>query len=196
MTHSASMRATSLAASAALLSAGALVALTFSYELPTLEFPFDPSPVVDVVEPPAPPPPEPVRQQTVRQQIADPIQAIDTASMENEVLDSTALPTEGVYGPPLVQTVTSPHWLRRPSNLQIYYPRRALERGIEGDVVLDCLVSTAGFLRCSVVSETPAGFRFADAARRIAADHQMRPAMRDGAPVEGRYRMQVPFRVE
>jgi hypothetical protein len=28
---------------------------------------------------------------------------------------------------------------------------------------------------------------------QIARDHRMAPAMRDGVPVEGRYRMRVPF---
>lgn len=196
MAQTAGMRATSLAASAALLSAGAFVALTFSYELPRMEFPFLETPPVDMAVEPSPPPPEPVRR-PLEQPRTEQVETISTiATVGPDILDMTSPPADFSAGEPYLQTVTSPYWLRRPTNLQRYYPRRALAMGTEGDVVLDCLVSTAGFLRCTVVSETPAGSGLSDAALRIAADHQMRPAMRDGIPVEGRYRMRVPFRVE
>jgi hypothetical protein len=43
------------------------------------------------------------------------------------------------------------------------------------------------------MSETPRGWGFGEAALAIAADHRMAPATRNGAPVEGRYTMRVPF---
>ncbi len=196
MAQTASMRATSLAASAALLGAGAIVALTFSYELPRMDFPFPEAPTVRVeTEPPPPQPERPVRPQVIRRPLAEPVETINTAAAE-EFEEIVEAPTSSGFGEAMSPTVTSPHWLRRPTNLQVYYPRRALEAGTEGEVVLDCLVTITGHLRCSVVSETPAGSGFAQAAQRIAADHQMRPAMRNGGPVEGRYRMRVPFRVD
>lgn len=197
MAQTAGMRATSLAASAALLGAAVMVALTFSYELRLPELSFPDGPIVNVEqEPPPLPPARPMRQQVVRNPIAEPVDTLDPVDTTTELAELDLTPSPFSTGEPAVQTVTSPHWLRRPSDLDAYYPRRALERGVEGDVLLDCRVNTTGFLRCTVVSETPAGQGFSDAALRIAADHQMRPATRDGLPVEGRYRMRVPFRVE
>jgi protein TonB len=89
--------------------------------------------------------------------------------------------------------ITSPTWIERPRNPERYYPRDAFMRGIAGEVELDCDVDVAGRLSCVVASETPEGQGFGDAALRIAGAHVMRPAMQDGAPVRGRYRMVVPF---
>jgi hypothetical protein len=61
--------------------------------------------------------------------------------------------------------------------------------------MLDCTVATSGRLVCAIVSETPSHWGFGEAALRISRDHVMVPAMRDGAAVEGRYRMRVPFQV-
>jgi len=95
-------------------------------------------------------------------------------------------------GPP---TISNPHWLQTPRDLARYYPIMALRREIEGAVQLDCLVTTTGALQCAVVSETPASWGFGAAAIRIAQDYRMVPATRDGAPIEARYRMRVPFRL-
>ncbi|MCX7356580.1 MAG: TonB family protein [Alphaproteobacteria bacterium] len=89
--------------------------------------------------------------------------------------------------------ITSPTWVERPRNPERYYPRDAFMRGVAGEVVLDCDVDVVGRLSCIVTSETPAGQGFGDAALRIAGAHVMRPAMQDGTPVRGRYRMVVPF---
>lgn len=89
--------------------------------------------------------------------------------------------------------ITSAVWIERPRNPERYYPRDAFMRGIAGEVVLDCDVDVAGRLSCVVTSETPVGQGFGDAALRIAGAHVMRPAMQDGTPVRGRYRMVVPF---
>ncbi|MEZ5972967.1 MAG: TonB family protein [Hyphomonadaceae bacterium] len=89
--------------------------------------------------------------------------------------------------------ITSPVWVERPRNPERYYPRDAFMRGIAGEVVLDCDVDVDGRLSCAVASETPAGQGFGDAALRIASAHVMRPAMLNGTPVRGRYRMVVPF---
>ena len=80
-------------------------------------------------------------------------------------------------------------------SLQRYYPPRAIERNIEGEVLLDCLVDVAGLLDCRVVSESPNGWGFAAAAQRIARAHRMIPATRDGVAVQGRYAMRVPFQI-
>lgn len=89
--------------------------------------------------------------------------------------------------------VTNPVWIERPRNPERFYPREAFMQGVGGEVVLDCEVDVAGRLTCVVATETPAGRGFGDAALRIASAHVMRPAMRNGAPAPGRYRMVVPF---
>jgi protein TonB len=81
----------------------------------------------------------------------------------------------------------------RPRNLASYYPRRALAREITGEVLLDCRVSALGALDCTIIAENPQNWGFGVAAQRIARDHRMTPASRDGVAVEGRYRMRVPF---
>lgn len=195
MTQSIGMRATALAASSALLGAAVIVALTFTYALPAIDLPFDGPPVEMEIEPPAPPP---VRPQTpITQTVTSDAEALEPLPDATQIADLEPVSsTSGDVGPPTVMTIERPHWLQRPANLQRYYPRRALDGGVQGDVVLDCLVRTSGYLACDVVSETPAGRGFADAALRIAADHRMTPATHNGVAVEGRYRMRVPFRVE
>ncbi len=194
MTQTVAMRTTSLAASAALMSALVIAALTMSVSfIPSIVGPEGviirmeplppPTPPVTTPRPPAPPIERPIEGPTV----SEPLPPI-----ERPISDAG----RGLVGAPQPETITRPRWVRTPSDLQGYYPRRPLTRAIEGDVVLDCLVTTTGALRCAVVSETPPSWGFADAALRISRDYQMVPAMRGGHVVEGRYRMRVPFRVE
>lgn len=196
MSETATVRATSLLASTGILVSLVIVALTFTYVMPTLENPFPNAPIVEAMtEPPPPPqPPEPVR---LPERVATPnteqLPTILPATPDDAPTEISEFQPLTTYVTPVI---TQPHWLRRPRNLQRYYPRSAMTRGIEGDVVLDCAVDVAGGLHCSVLSETPASWGFGDAAQRIAAEHRMEPAMRNGAPVEGRYRMRVPFRLE
>ncbi|HRO04993.1 MAG TPA: TonB family protein, partial [Terricaulis sp.] len=95
--------------------------------------------------------------------------------------------------PPQPAEVTDPRWTRRPRDLSRFYPARARERGVEGEVLLDCAVSAQGALDCAVARETLAGWGFGEAAQRIAAEHRMVPATREGQPVAARYRMRLPF---
>lgn len=187
-------RTTSVLASAGLLGALAFAALT-------MNFAFTPREIVDMTHPitmspferPAPTPP--VTHPQPRPHVPD-AEPIDT-NLATEPAETVAInPVDASWvGPPAIPTIVDPHWLQRPTNLQIYYPRRALERHVEGSALLDCLVTTRGNLECSVVSETPPGWDFAAAALRISRAYQMVPAMRDGAPIQGRYRMRVPFRL-
>jgi protein TonB len=193
MAQTLAMRATALAGSATLLALLTMAALSVSYTV-QLMLAQEPRAVVSVIEPEPPPPLEepPIRQ-------AQPIEPATPIVFDaaTPVIDSTAPPVETML--PIGQgpvTIESPRWLERPRDLARYYPRRAVTRGMEGEVTLDCLVSTAGLLRCSVASETPANWGFGDAALRIAHEHQMVPATRNGVSVEGRYRMRVPFELE
>jgi periplasmic protein TonB len=133
---------------------------------------------------PPPPPPLPRRATAPRQEprqieapeapISPPTQAAPTNSSE-----------------PV--TITNPVWLSRPRNLARFYPRDAFMRGLSGQVVLDCVVETTGRLACAIASETPESQGFGAAALAIAAEHVMQPALQNGTPVRGRYRMVVPF---
>jgi protein TonB len=187
-------RATSLAASSALLAVAGFLALSFSWTVSHWQPPSDRPVVVSETEPATPPtPPHPVPH--VRRSNPTPG---DEAAVDNvkatPVSDTAngAGPATPDPGPP---TIANAHWLQTPRDLARYYPVMALRRGIEGDVQLDCLVTTTGALQCAVASETPANWGFAAAALRISQDYRMAPAMRDGAPVEARYRLRVPFRL-
>jgi periplasmic protein TonB len=143
----------------------------------------DPPPVAlvsEVQRPPPPPRPTPPRPPNTPQRAAEPQD------------QAPALPpAPPVRSEPV--TITDPVWIERPRNPERFYPREAFIAGVAGEVVLECEVDVAGRLRCTVASETPAGRGFGEAALRIANAHVMRPAMRNGAPARGRYRMVVPF---
>lgn len=192
MAHALAMRATSLAASAALLGLAVLIALSATYVVQQIDWPEGGAVVTSVPEPPPLIPDEPLRDSTppTRDVIESPV---ETTLAPISTTDDAGDPLAPFTPQETVATITNPHWLQRPRDLARYYPRRALAREVEGAVTLDCLVSTAGRLSCNVVSETPNGWGFGEAALRIAADHRMAPAMRDGAATEGRYRMHVPF---
>lgn len=197
MSTSAAMRASSLLVSAGLLGGLVVIALTFTYILP-VQRPVEGFTVETVPEPLSEPPPPVVRTQPNPPPPIDSTEAAEDTTLPTiPVDDSTKFDPNAdlitVVSPP---TITDPRWVRRPRDLQRYYPRRALQAGVEGFVVLDCRVSVVGTLGCSVISETPSNWGFAEAALRIAADHQMQPAMSGGTAVEGRYRMRVPFRAE
>ena len=193
MTHAIGVRATSLVASATLLGAAVLAALTMSIVQRIAELPQPEGWVTIVPEPArpdpprrAPEPPPPVR----------PIEGETILPIERPVPEAATQPAEFV--PPRVETVptiVNPQWVRHPRDLARYYPARALQREIEGRVVLDCRVSVRGVLTCIVVSETPANWGFGAAAMRIADDYRMVPAMRGGVAVEARHRMVVPFEI-
>lgn len=195
MANTLAMRATSLAVSAGLLGAVVLAALSASFVVQTI-MSGDPPVITSIrpkVDPPPPPPPQPIDRHV------DPItpQPLDIASMP-PLTDNTAPPTTTtlpVFDPGPV-TIENPHWLQVPRDLGRYYPRRAITRDVEGVVMLDCRVAIDGRLQCSVASESPTGWGFGEAALRIAADYRMSPATRNGTPVEGRYRMRVPFQIQ
>lgn len=193
----AGMRATSLAASAALLSAGLFAAMSMKFVMMVAEAP-PPATSFEMVRPEPPKPPEPeriVEPQITQRFVSEVLTTFDAAPP----MDLTLPPTETVSpfaGPPQPPMVSDPHWRRQPRDLARYYPQRARSANVEGHVVLDCAVSTVGELACAVAQESPEGWGFGAAAQRIAREHVMVPAMRDGQAVEARYRMRVPFRLD
>ena len=196
MSQTMSVRAASMATSAALL--GIIVLAAFSvtitlqpnntvqpWTIPVFQLPPDP-----------PPPPEPIRRDDPPPQAPVTNDQVVDADPPPTPIDFEGTPSE--FAPPVFTgppEITNPRWVRQPRDLERYYPARALARGETGSVLLNCRVDVGGALHCSVASETPVGWGFGDAALRIAQDYRMVPAMRDGVAVEGRYRMRVPFEV-
>ena len=107
------------------------------------------------------------------------------ANLEPTPLSGPAL----AAAPPIV---TRPHRLRVPKRRRSN-PARAIEHGKTGEVSLTRLVRIDGTLACQVAHETPGGWGFGTAAMRISQSYQMAPDTRDGAPVEARYTLRVPF---
>lgn len=189
------VRAATLSGSAAFLGLAVLAALTMSYTVVREFPPAERGPIVTIVQP-DPPPPPPIEEPIVRQAPLEPATPFVLPALP-PLIDASAPQvetTQPVSGGPV--SIERPRWLQQPRDLARYYPRRAIPREIEGEVLLDCLVSTTGALNCAVLSETPQNWGFGEAALRIARDHRMVPATRDGRPVEGRYRMRVPFELE
>lgn len=193
MAQTLGMRATSVMASALILGGVLVAALSAKMTLEVMTL-VGPPPVPTIIEAPTPPKPPPI----VRETPLDTLVAEEPFTPASLPTNSDAPPTQTVL--PFAPTagpleITNPQWLRRPTNLAAYYPPRAVSREVEGEVMLDCRVLTTGHLSCSILSETPENYGFGQAALRIARDHRMSPAMRDGVAIEGRYRMRVPFQL-
>ena len=195
MAQTLAMRATSLAASTALLALAGIAALAMSWTVAHLA-PLPDGPVIRsetlVLETPKTPTP-PIRHSPPADTSRPTEQAVEPTNPRPTSFSNDGSTGAGVD--PRPPTISNPHWLQTPRDLARYYPMMAQRRDIEGEVQLDCLVTTTGALQCSVASETPANWGFGAAAIRIAQDYRMVPAMRDGAPIEARYRMRVPFRL-
>ena len=196
MTQTFGVRATSFVASSALLGMAVIAAFTMTLvQQPISDFPDSIDPFDVIREPP------PIVEPPPRIDEAPPLRPIAEFSFDQFVADLQSLPqltllpaTVGnAASPPLV---ADPEWVRVPRDLGRYYPARALERGVEGSVTLNCLVDTNGALECAVESETPENWGFAPAALRISRDYQMVPATRDGVAIAARHRMVIPFRLQ
>lgn len=196
MSQTMSVRAASLATSAALLAIVVIGAFSVTITLQS-NTPNQPWTIPVFQLPPDPPPPEPTRTEDPPPRAPITNEQVD-AEPPPTPLDFDGTPTDLLPMLPPVSgpaEITNPRWVRQPRDLARYYPARALARGETGSVLLNCRVDVGGALHCAVVSETPVGWGFGDAALRIAQDYRMVPAMRDGVAVEGRYRMRVPFEV-
>lgn len=193
MSHALAARAASIGASLLVMTGLLMAALTMTYAIKDVDW-WTPSPPIEMAVPEPPPPnPTPPSQPQAH---TEPLGLAPIAPIEPINTTAETGPAVAPLAPATPVEITSPHWQRRPSNLSRYYPERARARNIEGEALLDCLVRVSGLLDCTVVSESPRGWGFAEAALRIADAHRMVPATRGGVAVEGRYVMRVPFAIE
>lgn len=74
-----------------------------------------------------------------------------------------------------------------------FYPRRAKEHHIEGNVVLDCTVNARLRYECTLVSETPPDWGFGRAALRMMDNFYLTAAAGEASPVGRRQRFPIHF---
>jgi len=94
-------------------------------------------------------------------------------------------PTDTAAPPPHV--ITNPDWLKTSGDsLMRAYPARAEKDHVSGAARITCKVMADSQLEaCEVLSETPEGYGFGQAALAMASQFKMRPQTRDGQPVGG-----------
>lgn len=87
-------------------------------------------------------------------------------------------------------------WLKRPTSddIQAVWPTEALRRGLGGKATVGCIATLQGTLRaCQVLSEEPAEAGFGGAALALTRQFVMRPALKDGQPIESTVRIPINF---
>jgi len=92
---------------------------------------------------------------------------------------------------------TPPDWLKRPTpnDLMAVFPTEALRRGRSGQTGIECTVTVQGALSdCVVLWEKPEGSGFGGAAIALTPQFLMKPATRDGRPVESTARFPINFK--
>lgn len=93
--------------------------------------------------------------------------------------------------------VTAPDWARLPKAEEVadYYPLAAARNGLEGEATIACVVTRTGTLEeCMVLSETPPGAGFGQAAVAMTQVFRMTPKTVNGEAVgDGTVRLPIRF---
>lgn len=92
--------------------------------------------------------------------------------------------------------ITRPTWIRQPSADQLMraYPDRALEAGVGGSAMLNCLVQQNGRVAdCRLTSETPGNYAFGRAAQSLTRHFQISPRTVNGAAEGSRVNIAIRF---
>ena len=106
------------------------------------------------------------------------------------------IPSAGALAAPEAEPDSAPDWVKKPTPAELFavYPTEAMKRGRSGKALIGCDVTIEGALRnCEVVSESPSGAGFGAAAVALTPQLLMKPAMRDGRPVEAKIRLPINF---
>jgi TonB family protein len=91
---------------------------------------------------------------------------------------------------------TPPNFAARPKAAQIVsvYPAKARATGVDGDAMIQCIVTVNGGLRrCVVISEKPENLDFGRAALALAPQFLMKPATKGGRAVESAVNIPIHF---
>jgi len=90
-------------------------------------------------------------------------------------------------------------WRRPPAVdvVQFFYPAEAMKKKITGRVIVSCRISEAGTPQnCRLVSETPAGQGFGEAALKLAPLFEFTPAISKGRAVAETVRIPISFKIK
>jgi outer membrane biosynthesis protein TonB len=124
-------------------------------------------------------------------------QDVQDAPPEEESASPAAPPEEESTSPVAPPNSARPVWRAQPSRRDVerHYPADSLYDHVTGNVILQCLVRAEdGGLLCVVVSETPEGRGFGEAALKVAQSYRAGPELQDGSPSAGaRIRILVAF---
>jgi len=134
--------------------------------------------------------------------------AIKGSEPANPLLESAALSLAPLYTTkdnnrtrrPLEVSIlfdTPPDWLKKPdlNAMLAVYPSKAAGRA--GFAQITCIAKTNGLLRaCKVAKESPADAGFGTSALLLAPTFLMRPALREGQPIESEVSIPINFEAQ
>lgn len=142
----------------------------------------------DVVEGSGAPPAPVVREEEPEPEVVED-KPEDKLPTQDEIVDAFPEPAP-TYG----LEISDVSWIREPTSRDFarYFPRRALDQGQSGRVVLDCLIGDNGRLSCSVAQESPSGYGFGQAGMNISRQLRVQSRLPNGSPAAGR-RLRLPL---
>ena len=165
----------------------------------------EPKPVVDK-QPPAQAPNTNVNNPPVTPAAPEPIHVVDgeetakgpvtsfTEKAPPDAPPTATSPEPAPAAPPPV--INNPSWIRQPTADQLMraYPERAIDRGVGGTVMLNCLVQPNGRVAdCRTVSEPAGSYGFGRAAHSLTRHFQIAPRTVNGAAEGSRVNIGIRF---